>query len=281
MFTLSSHVWAGWTVSTYNIRNFDRDDRAGATNIPLLKTILQSVKSDVMAFEEIVNVKAFQVLMTSTLPGYKYEISNCGGGGEQHIAIAWNPQLFTFKSKTEDLSFSGLDETSACGSLRPLFMVTLERSDRVEYSFAGVHLKAGGDTNAMSRRWEQYGKLENLVKNFKGQNLLILGDFNTTGYTPKNNDYVKFTGFMNNAGMRTMSENLNCTNYWTGTLGNGLYEASVIDHVLVQDKLAGSVTASTVGSHCEKFACRPTKPSDLGASYQQVSDHCPLQVSFK
>jgi endonuclease/exonuclease/phosphatase family metal-dependent hydrolase len=279
LFAMSSQVWAGWTVSTYNVRNFDRDDRAGNTNIPLLQTIIKSVKSDVMAFNEIVNVKAFEQLVASTLPEYKYEISSCGGGGKQKIAIAWNPQVFTFKSKTEDLRFSDIKET--CGSLRPLFMVTLTSKNLMDYSFAGVHLKAGGQSNAMARRWEQYELLESFAKRFQGKNLIMLGDFNTTGYTPKNDDYVKFSDFMNGAGMRTLADNLGCTNYWPGTLNNGLYEASIIDHIVIQEKLASSVVSSRIGSHCEKFACRPTSPLDLGTSYKEVSDHCPLQVSFK
>ena len=276
---VSSQAWAGWTVSTYNIRNFDRDQREGNTNIPLLQTIIKSVQSDVMAFEEVVNTKAFKSLMDSVLPGYKYEISTCGGGGKQNIAIAYNPKVFTFKSKAEDLSFS--DSTGKCGSLRPMFSVTLTGKDRKDYTFAGVHLKAGGRQDAMERRWEQYEKLESLMAKFKGDNIIILGDFNSTGYTPKDEDYTKFTSFLNNSGMRTMSENLGCTNYWTGTLGNGLYEASVIDHVVIQDKLTSQVSDVRVGSHCEKFACRPMAVNDLGATYQNVSDHCPVQVTFK
>lgn len=282
LLALSSHAWAGWSVSTYNIRNFDRDMREGSTNIPLLQKILVDVKSDVMAFEEIVNEKAFKALMTSSLPGYKYEISECGGGGKQKIAIAWDPKVFTYKSKQEDLTFSFEDGTSlACGSLRPVFMVTLAKTDKSEFTFAGVHLKAGGSYDAMSRRWEQYAKLARLVQNFRGKNLILLGDFNTTGYTPKDDDYEKFEAMLSGAGLRTMSETIGCTNYWTGTLGNGLYQASVIDHIVLQDKLVGSVQGARIGAHCEKFACRPTSPQELGASFEEVSDHCPLQVTFK
>ena len=162
-----------------------------------------------------------------------------------------------------------------------MFMVTLVRNDKIEFTFAGVHLKAGGQSDAMSRRWEQYEKLHTMVSNFKGQNLIILGDFNTTGFTPKNDDFVKFSDLLTSSGLRTMSESLNCTNYWTGTLHNGKYEASVIDHIVLQDKLVGSVSGITVGSHCEKFACLPTSVQDLAATYQNVSDHCPVQVTFK
>lgn len=277
----SAQVWAGWSVSTYNIRNFDRDQREGRTNIPLLESIIKDVQSDVMAFEEVVNDKAFKTLMASALPGYRYELSSCGGGGKQKIAIAWNPKVFTYKSKFEDLSFSLEEDAEACGSLRPVFLVTLERKDGVEFTFAGVHLKAGGASNAMSRRWEQYEKLARLVKNFKGQNIILLGDFNSTGYSIKDDDYVRFESFLTAGSLRTMSETVGCTNYWTGSLGNGLYQASTIDHIVLQDKLVSGVERVRVGSHCEKFSCLPTNPKDLGATYGEVSDHCPVQVSFK
>jgi hypothetical protein len=36
-----------------------------------------------------------------------------------------------------------------------------------------------------------------------------------------------------------------------------------------------------VGAHCEREACRPALPGELGPSYLRVSDHCPIRVSFR
>ena len=47
---LSTPGWAKWSVSTFNIRNFDKDFRQGRTDLEELARILKDVKSDVMAF---------------------------------------------------------------------------------------------------------------------------------------------------------------------------------------------------------------------------------------
>lgn len=282
IFTLliSLNGWAKWSVSTYNIRNFDKDPYEGAVDLAELGKIIKDIKSDVMAFEEVINTKAFDTLIKENLPGYVAEISKCGGFGKQQLAIVYNPKIFQLQGRTEDLSFSG--KPNGCGSLRPVLLVTLKHLETGEsYTFGAVHLKAGGDDRAFRQRWEQYNKLEALSKSYKQTNLILLGDFNTTGYNIHDTDFVRFESFISAAGLRTMSENIGCTNYWPGTLGGEEYQSSILDHIVVQDKLASSVKDVRVGAHCARTACRPATPADLGISFQKVSDHCPVQVSFK
>lgn len=273
-------AWAKWSVSTFNIRNFDRDPREGKTNIVELTKIIQDVQSDVMAFEEVVNMEAFKSLVKNALPGYAYEISTCGGFGEQHLAIVYNPKTFSLVSKSEDLSLSG--PGNKCGSLRPLFLVTLKnKSDNQDYTFGTVHLKAGGDGKAFAQRWEQYGRLEALAIKLAAKNVILLGDFNSTGYNIKNVDYEKFEQFLGEASLRTVSENLGCTNYWNGDRGQKLFQSSILDHVVLQDKMFAQVEETRTASHCAKLECREASVYDLGITYEQVSDHCPVRVSFK
>lgn len=277
---ISSPLWAKWSVTTYNIRNFDKDMSAGRTDLVELAKIIKDVQSDVMAFEEVVNKKAFDDLVKKNLPGYAYQISGCGGGGKQHLAVVYNTKTFEFISKKEDLSFSG--SFSECGSLRPVFLVTLKNiASKTNYTFGAVHLKAGGNQSAFSQRWEQYAKLEKLSKTYEKENLILLGDFNSTGYNIKDQDFVKFEEFINDAGLRTMTETLGCTNYWMGTVGGPEFQSSILDHIIVQDKNVAQVTSTRVGAHCAKTECRPARPSELGTSYESVSDHCPVQVQFK
>lgn len=278
---LSSQVWAKWSVSTYNIRNFDKDFVAGRTDISELQKIIKEYQSDVMAFEEIVNDKAFKTLMTSTLPTYDYKISSCGGGGKQRLALAYNPAVFNFIEVVEDYTFSG--SSNACGSLRPMLLVTLElKSTKQKMSFGVLHLKAGGAQNAMTQRWQQYQKIEKLAAKYEKSHLVLLGDLNTTGYNIKDQDYTRFEDTLNKAGLRTMSENLGCTSYWAGPVLNAAdHQPSILDHIVLQDKNVAGVQDVRVGAHCAASACRPTAPADLGNSYAAVSDHCPVQVTFK
>ena len=277
---LSSHVWAKWSVVTYNIRNFDKDTRAGGTDLLELSKILKSVQSDVMAFEEVVNAAAFDKLIKTNLAGYNYVMSKCGGFGRQHLAIAFNTRTFEYVHEVEDLSFTGTN--GKCGSLRPVYLVTLmEKATKKIYTFGVVHLKAGGSIKAMTQRWTQYQKLTNLVKFYADQNLVLLGDFNTTGYNIRNEDYQKFEELLSGSRLRALTEVIGCTNYWTGTSGGQEFEPSILDHVVLQDKNLRMVETVQVGAHCAIAQCRPATPQDLGRSFQAVSDHCPVQVVFR
>jgi endonuclease/exonuclease/phosphatase family metal-dependent hydrolase len=282
---VSIHGWmqtanAAWSVSTYNIRNFDRDQNAGQTNINELTKIIREAQSDVMAFEEVVNLKAFDALMKKALPNYQYQVSDCGGFGKQHLAVAYNPKTFEYLYSREDLEFTGTP--GKCGSLRPLFLVSLrEKKTNTIYTFGAVHLKAGGDQRAFQQRWKQYGLLEKLQEKFENQNLVLLGDFNTTGYSIKDADFDQFESFLSRADFRTLGEQIECTSYWKGNLGGKEHQPSTLDHIVVQSKNLRSVEKVTVGSHCARLNCRPATPNELGTSYNSVSDHCPVQVTFK
>jgi len=157
----------------------------------------------------------------------------------------------------------------------------LHKETKKSYTFGAVHLKAGGDNRAMTKRWQQYQLMQDLAKEYADKNLILLGDFNTTGYNIKDQDYTKFEDFLGNSELRTVSENLSCTSYWHGGLGGDDYQPSILDHIVIQDKNMGSVTEVKLGAHCAKVECRPATPGELGVSYESVSDHCPIQVTFK
>lgn len=277
---IGSHAWAGWSVSSYNIRNFDHDPEAGQTNLTELGTTIKTFQSDVMTFVEVVNLDAFKKVILKNLPGYIVTNSTCGGFGKQKLAIVYNPKVFKFISSAEDLTFSGADST--CGSLRPVFLVTLEhKANKQTYVFAAIHLKAGGEEAAMQQRWTQYELLAKLAKQYKSQNLIMMGDFNTTGFNIKNEDYTKFEKLLSGSSLATMSENLSCTAYWEGTLGTGKHQSSVLDHIILKNDLVDSVQDVFIGAHCAALDCKDATPEELGISYQTVSDHCPIQVTFK
>lgn len=277
---LTSSAWARWSVTSYNIRNFDKDPGAGQTNIALLGKTIKEFKSDVMTFIEVINVDAFKKLIQENLPGHTITISQCGGTGRQKLAIIFDSSKFEFVNSSEDLSFSS--QSRDCGSLRPVFLTTLkEKASKKIYTFGAVHLKAGGSERAMKQRWIQYEKLAGLVENRSKENLILLGDFNTTGYNIKDEDYTKFEDFLTQKKFRTTSESLGCTSYWEGTLGNGQHQSSILDHIVLKDTQISEVAEVSLGAHCAELSCRPATPQELGATYESVSDHCPIKVTFK
>src|SRR5690606_14481256 len=175
-FLISLPAWAKWSVSTYNIRNFDNDFQAGRTNLVELGKIIQDVKSDVMVFEEVGNIKAFNSLVQKELPGFSSVISNCGGTGRQHLSVTYDTKTFEYVEKVEDMTFSSNGKN--CGSLRPVLLVSLKnKKTKTVYTFGAVHLKAGSGSKAFQKRWEQYGLLKKLAKQYASKNLIFLGDF--------------------------------------------------------------------------------------------------------
>lgn len=278
---LTFHGWAKWSVSTYNIRNFDRDPSAGQTDLAELSKIIKEIKSDVMVFQEVVNRNAFETLIQGSLSGHKYVISSCGGFGRQLLAVVYDSKTFEFVQQTEDLTFSG-ETAGKCGSLRPVFLVELlEKATKKKFTFGAVHLKAGSAPRAMEQRWQQYLKLEKLVESNKSKNLILLGDFNTTGYIHHDQDFEKFDSTLSSASLRTLSHDIGCTNYWEGKEGGGLHQPSILDHIVVKDNVMSSVESIKLGAHCITHSCLPKSPEDLGKSYLKVSDHCPVQVTFR
>ncbi|MFL5786224.1 MAG: endonuclease/exonuclease/phosphatase family protein [Bacteriovoracaceae bacterium] len=278
----SSSAWARWSVSAYNIRNFDHDPDAGQTDYKELARIIKTVKSDVMTFEEVVNADAFASVMADALPSYRYNVSTCGGFGKQKIAIAYNPAVFEFVSQKEDFTFSGSGLDTGCGSLRPVFLVTLKmKKTRDTFVFAGVHLKAGGDARSMQSRWGQYRKLQNLIQETGNAHLILMGDFNTTGYSPRNEDYTRFNEMLEQSGMWTVSEKFTCTAYWSGGDQDPNESPSILDHIVMSNAMAANIESTQVGAHCQKVSCAQLPAADLGLSYAKVSDHCPVQVIFK
>ena len=277
---ITTSAWARFSVTTYNIRNFDKDPGAGQTNVVLLGKTIKEFKSDVMTFIEVINLDAFKKLIQDNLPGYTITHSQCGGTGRQKLAIVFDSTKFELVNSAEDLSFSS--QTGDCGSLRPIFLTTLkEKSSSKAYTFGAVHLKAGGAESAMRQRWQQYEKLKVLVDRLAKQNVILMGDFNTTGYNIKDQDYVQFEDFLAQKKFRTTSESLGCTSYWEGTLGNGQHQSSILDHIVLKDTQMAEVAEVSLGAHCAELSCRPATPTELGATYESVSDHCPIKVTFK
>lgn len=279
---LSAQVWAGMSVSSYNIRNFDRDPDAGPTNIAELTKTIKAAKSDIMTFIEVVNFDAFKTVIQSSLPGYGIVSSTCGGFGKQKLAVVYNSQMFNFVSMVEDLSYTGGATATTCGSLRPLMLVTLEQKlTKKIFTVAAVHLKAGGDEAAMRKRWMQYELLKKTIAQYKAKNLILMGDFNTTGWNIRDQDFTQFNQVLSVTGMRTSGEKLPCTAYWEGTPDDGVDQSSVLDHIIVSSDMARSVSDIQFGAHCAKLMCRDASPADLGVSYQAVSDHCPIRMVFR
>jgi len=280
---------AALKITTYNIRMFD--SKSSPTNKVELAKVLKSLKFDLLTVEEIVNGASFETLIRKEFPGYKTILTNCGGAGRQKIGFVFNPLKVKLIESHEDnrISEPGVVVGEyGCGSLRPALVgMFQELKTRKKFVMVGVHLKAGGSEDSYSKRSKQYKILEQMIAELKRANhkdIIVMGDFNTTGYNANDIDYVNFNDFLSASRAKTVSEKLDCTAYWSGeNREDNIEESSILDHVVHTNGFLGyKAVSAEVATHCIKVKCNNTpRQNDLGIHYKEVSDHCPVVATFK
>lgn len=277
--SLSTH--AAFTIGTYNIRNFDYDERYRIrTNKAELSVMLKSMKVDVLSVEEINNKVEFETFITTKLPGYKVAISECGGAHGQRLGFIYNSATVDMLSFNEDLTISGEDGGCNSGS-RPLGIGLFQiKSSKQKFYGMTAHLKSGSAPESIAKRTKQYEIIKNTVKELKAktgvQDFFIAGDMNTTSYNSRGIDYKLFTKLVSDLGMFDLVQDLACSAYWWGGTDDGIEEPSLLDHVVLTPGLRKTSNMGTVQGHCKKVSCRKASLAELGVSYETVSDHCPV-----
>lgn len=280
--------YASLKISAYNIRNFDKKG-LGTDKYELLN-IINQMDSDVIAVEEIFNNSSFQKFVNKNLPEYSLVLSNCGGGGQQNLGFLYKREKVELTKQVEDASIASPDDIVpqyGCGSLRPAMLGFFkERKSKKEFVAVAVHLKAGSGSKNYAKRWKQYNYLVKMVRSLRlaqNKDIVILGDFNTTGYDLRDQDYVKFNHMLTTAGAKTASEKIACTSYWTGNdYNDDIEEPSTLDHIVYTNNFMGyQLKSVSVGAHCKVANCQQVYNSVLGRSYEAVSDHCPVTALFE
>ncbi|MBD63570.1 MAG: hypothetical protein CME62_00045 [Halobacteriovoraceae bacterium] len=285
---LSFSAYSALNIVTYNIRNFD--SKGDQTNKAALSKILSDLNFDILQVEEIVNTHSFRNYINSEFPGYNVVLSKCGGGGQQKIGFVYNPAKVVLHKYYEDKRVSDpgvVIGDFGCGRLRPALVGMFEeRKTAKKFVVIGVHLKAGGSERSFQKRFKQYEILGQMLDELKLANhhdIIVLGDFNTTGFNIRNRDYVKFTEMLGDAKFETTGDDVQCTSYWSGlNRHDNIEESSLLDHIIFPKNLLGySKLSVQTASHCKKVKCRDASVRDLGISYSQVSDHCPILARFE
>jgi endonuclease/exonuclease/phosphatase family metal-dependent hydrolase len=284
--TFSQNLWSNvsFKLATYNIRNFDQDNRDKIrTDQKELQRILVSLQADIIAVQEIVNVAAFKTFLAEHLKTYDMILSNCGGSGSQHLGFVYNKNKVVLKKSWQD---DRLIMSENCGGgVRPAFLANFHlTTQKIDILAMAVHLKAGSKPKDLEKRKEQYKILNTVINEQLKQfpNMAILGDFNTTDHVPGNPSYRDFNEFLDQVNFLDLSAELECTAYWSGTKNDGLEYPSLLDHVLVSKNWHSVFKQEEVNnaSHCQKVSCDVNKADQLGVSYTHVSDHCPVVTTF-
>ncbi len=283
------HAFESFNISTYNVRNFSAIEGVpsdirpidGATNPTALNQILGDIKSDIMAFQEIINGPLFESIIKEKFSNHQMIMSECGGTADQKVAIAFDQSKFELINSVEDWRVS---LSTRCNyGLRPALVVILKNKEtKKQIAVIAVHLKAGSGQRNRNTRREQHEVLSVVMKELNEKSItdiVILGDFNTTSYFEQTPGAVQFEDFLKENDLRNTSSSLSCTSYWQGDQHDGNMAPSHLDHILHNGNL--KFINAKVGAHCARVSCQPTPEADLGDSFIGVSDHCPVQVEFK
>jgi endonuclease/exonuclease/phosphatase family metal-dependent hydrolase len=273
------------TFASYNIRNFDHDPRSGVeTNKVELAKILRTFDFDLLAIQEVVAKDTFESFFSDNFPKLNYKLSDCGGRGHQKLGFIYNPERLKLISFIEEPRIA---VNSDCHSgIRPGVFGIFETKSKIKIVAVSLHLKAGGMQENDDMRYTQIMVLHDILKEYRTQgykNFVIMGDLNTTDYIKKAKNYARFVEFVKVNDLVDSAEAMACTAYWSGGVSDGKEHSSILDHVLVSNKLLGKAKKPKifVHSHCEQVACAATPAINLGESYRGVSDHCPVTFSLE
>lgn len=281
--TLSAQAF---TLGSYNIRNFDYDERYRInTNKPELANILKQINVDVLSILEINNTAKWDEFVAKAMPGYDTEVSRCGGDHGQRLGFLYNKNTVEMLSFNEDLSISNPGAPGSCDSgSRPL-AIALFQVKATKQRFFGLtaHLKSG--SNGLAKREKQLEVIKKIINELKSKtgvkDFYFAGDLNTTEYANKGSDYTQLTKVVRDLGMVNLTDRVGCTAYWWGGTDDNIENPTTLDHVIATPGLLKVQPRPLVYGHCAKVSCRQASVKDLGVSYEGVSDHCPITATIQ
>lgn len=294
IFILSSFLviqaQAAVRVATYNIRNFDYDQRSNTpTNKNHLSKILKEINFDILAVQEI-NKRSIFASMIDENFGSRYQtyLSECGGAHEQHLGFVVDGSKFDVIKFEEDMRTANVNapehqQYSECytGS-RPLAVIKLQyKKSKIKIAAIAVHLKSGGRQNNIKKRFKQIKKIMELKSELKAigySQVMIMGDFNTTEFINQTRSMKdQFQRQLVNSELVNQTQDLTCTAYWWGQRDDNYNYPSHLDHIITSDVLRTSGAPKVYG-HCKILKCAQAHESQMQISFDEVSDHCPISI---
>lgn len=279
---------ASLTVGTYNIRNFDYDERYRIkTNKPELAKIIKESGADLIAVQEINNTTEFVRYVKTTFQAFDAQLSECGGAHGQKLGFMFNTKKLKLLSFNEDLSLSDPNGRGTCyGGSRPAAIGLFEIIETKQKFYAfSVHLKSGSQGASIDKRLEQFIVIQDLITDLQNKtkikDFVIAGDMNTTTYNVRGVDYKALQSLTTSLAATDISKSLPCTAYWWGGSDDNIEDPSILDHVLISKGLIQKPLQPKLGGHCAAVSCKQMPAPSLGMSYSNVSDHCPVTAQIQ
>ena len=279
-----------FNIATYNIRNFDYDQRMRvATNKPELAKTLKSLNADLIAVQEINKTDIFKNFIAGHLPDYSAALSNCGGAHGQRLGFVYKQTVFKLVDFREDNRTSNPngDRPFCNDGSRPLAIGHFKHlKTGIEIIAVTVHLKSGGKQSSIAKRFKQLQIVSQVISEYRSQdkeNFIVMGDFNSTEFIHIGDNHNKFQKVTEKMGLSNVTQNLGCTSYWWGGRNDRTQYPSQLDHILISHRLVNSHKSvkSSAKGHCAVHRCESTAESEMGIAFDEISDHCPVLVEFQ
>ena len=266
-------------IVTWNLRNFPVDPRDARDRDPphdrdRLRSTIDALQADVLAFQEVRDVEALAALLR---PDFEVTATRHGGPRGQHLALAWRTSRIRPTGPATEHEAIALG-----GRLRPALSApfVLQSGGR-PFNVMAVHLKAR--PAGASIRTTQWDHLTSVVERLLETNpdLVLVGDFNVTGGTllgtPPDERLALETRLAESE--LTPIEVGACTSYWHGVRHDDWVEPARLDLAFAAG-FADAHPVASVGTHCRRHRCEPFAGADVDPSFTGLSDHCPVVVDM-
>ncbi len=262
-------------IVSWNLHNFPSPDQ----DLDRLRERLIELDADVVAVQEIKDPQALRELV----PEWELLISEHGGAGGQKVGLFYDPTRIELVGEPTEHR-----ELTMKGRVRPAFHAYLRRRDvGPDFHVVVVHLKARPDGIELRRQqWQHLAALVRRLTTDGDSDLILLGDFNTTGPDggATRDELRELERALSGTGLRRVEIADACTAYWDGARRDAWQEPSLLDLIWVRDlEESASAKAQAVAlAHCAAHQCDAFRSTEAYPvlDYERVSDHCPLVVDL-
>jgi endonuclease/exonuclease/phosphatase family metal-dependent hydrolase len=261
-------------VGTWNIEFFgDRKEPRTAADVAKIAALIEELRIDVLALQEICGPEPLRQLTDALGPGYRFVLGSTGkfqdGTGRLSVGFLWNDARAEMVQAEELLDLpTKVDGGAEFGELdifhrAPVSAVFRARHGGLDFRAVTVHLKAQlGRKNDAKRAAEvaQLGrKLASLLVGTEDRDVVVLGDFNHDARDGARDVFVQACGIQ-----------------YLAPVNPGpsiLWFEQPIDHIGILGTFAEEVVADSVRVHNGGLAQRE-------AWQRTYSDHFPVTVDL-
>jgi len=260
-------------VITWNLETFPKED---GTTENYVSDIIIELESEIIGFQEINDISAFNSMMAST-SGYTGYVLDANYGGI-NMAFAVKNDLSVIdeyailSSSTYNYAFAG----------RPPYLIHVEKND-IEYYVINVHLKCCGDGNLNTsdssdeenRRLVALNHIKSYIdNNLSNENVLVIGDYNDE--LDDNTDDNVFQNFINDSDNYLFADmSIAIGNPQNFSFPNW---PSHIDHILITNELFDEFNSDE--SHIATIQVDNYISGGFSSYDALITDHMPVGISL-